>query len=131
MTRRADAATTSKPGLVRALGLIDVVAGLWLLSAPFVLCYSHAYPHQRALFNDLIVGALVSMLALLHLLQWNSGRWASRIVVFLGLWLLFAPIAFGYHRDPTIGSTALINDVITGIVLLAGASLSLAGSKDE
>ena len=77
MTRRADAATTSKPGLLRALGLIDVVAGLWLLSAPFVLGYPHAYPHQRALFNDLIVGALVSMLAVLHLLQWNSGRWAS------------------------------------------------------
>ncbi len=72
MIRRAGAATTSTPGLVRALGLIDVVAGLWLLSAPFVLGYPHTYPHQRALFNDLILGALVSMLAVLHLVQWNT-----------------------------------------------------------
>ncbi len=58
MTRRADAATTSTPGLLRALGLIDVVAGLWLLSAPFVLGYPHAYPHQRALFNGNCSGPL-------------------------------------------------------------------------
>ena len=131
MTRRADAATTSNPGLLRALGLIDVVAGLWLVSAPFVLGYPHAYPHQRALFNDLIVGALVSMLALLHLLQWNSGRWASRIVVFLGLWLLLAPIILNYRLDPTIGSAALVSDIATGVVVLLGAALSLAGSKNE
>ncbi len=131
MTRRADAATTSTPGLVRALGLIDVVAGLWLLSAPFVLGYSHTYPHQRALFNDFVIGALVSMLALLHLVQWNTARWASRGIVGLALWLLLAPIIFNYRLDPTIGSAALVSDVITGIVVLAGASLSLAGSKDE
>jgi len=131
VTRRADAATTSTPGLVRALGLIDVVAGLWLLSAPFVLGYSHTYPHQRALFNDLSVGALVTMLALLHLVQWNTARWASRGVVGFALWLLLAPIIFNYRLDPTIGSAALVSDVITGIVVLAGASLSLAGSKDE
>ncbi len=131
MTRRADAATTSKPGLVRALGLIDVVAGLWLLSAPFVLSYPHTYPHQRALFNDLLVGALVSMLALLHLVQWNSARWASRGIVGFALWLLLAPIIFNYRLDPTIGSAALVSDIATGVVLLLGAALSLAGSKDE
>ena len=131
MTRRADAATTSKPGLLRALGLIDVVAGLWLLSAPFVLGYSHAYPHHRALFNDLVVGVLVSMLAVLHLVQWNSARWASRGIVGFALWLLLAPIIFNYRLDPTIGSAALVSDIATGVVLLAGAALSLAGSKDE
>jgi len=131
MTRRADAATTSTPGLVRALGLIDVVAGLWLLSAPFVLSYSHTYPHQRALFNDLIVGALVTMLAVLHLLQWNTARWASRGIVGFALWLLLAPIIFNYRLDPTIGSAALVSDIATGVVLLLGAALSLAGSKDE
>ena len=131
MTRRAAAATAPKPGLIRVLGLIDVVAGLWLLAAPFVLGYPHAYPHQRALLNDLVIGALVSLLALLHLLQWNNARWASRVVLALGLWLLLAPVVFNYRLDPTISSAAFVSDLATGIVILAGASLSLAGSKDE
>ncbi len=131
MTRRAAAATAPKPGLIRVLGLIDVVAGLWLLSAPFVLGYPHAYPHQRALFNDLVIGALVSMLAVLHWLQWNNARWASRVVLALGLWLLLAPVVFNYRLDPTISSAAFVSDLATGIVILAGSALSLAGSKDE
>jgi len=125
MTRRAAAATAPKPGLIRVLGLIDVVAGLWLLAAPFVLGYPHAYPHQRALLNDLVIGALVSLLALLHLLQWNNARWASRVVLALGLWLLF-----NYRLDPTISSAAFVSDLVTGIVILAGPALSMAASQD-
>lgn len=114
-------------GRLRLLELINLLAGLWLLAAPFALGYPRAYPHQRVLLTDLLVGAVVSSLAFLHLKAWDDARWASRGNLMLGLLLLVFPVLFGYGSDPAI-SHAAYNDVFTGITIIAGASLSLAGS---
>lgn len=112
------------------VGAIDLLAGLWLLAAPFVLGYPRAYPHQRALVTDLLVGALVASLAFLHLRAWDEDRWASRGNLLLGLLLVALPVLFGYGSDPRI-THAVYNDVITGLVIIAGATLSLAGSTSS
>lgn len=117
-------------GRLRVLGLVDLVAGLWLLAAPFVLGYPRTYPDQRAMFVDLVVGALVAFLASLHLLSWSTGRWASRVNVALGLFLAAAPAFLGYTTDPAIRHAG-VNDLVTGLVVVAGAALSLAGSRDR
>ncbi len=114
-------------GRLRLLGLIDLVAGVWLLAAPFALGYPRTYPHQRALITDLLTGALVAGLAFVHLRAWDDDRWASRGNLILGLLLLALPVLFGYGSDPAI-SNAVYNDVITGIIITGGAALSLAGS---
>ena len=50
MTRHAGPATATTPGLVRVLGLIDVAAGLWLLSESHLCC--HTFPESGyAAFN--------------------------------------------------------------------------------
>jgi len=122
--------TTRQGGRLRLLGLIELAAGLWLLAAPFVLNYPRYHPNQRALVVDLLIGALVAMLATTHLLNWDSGRWASRSNVALGLFLSAAPAFLGYTTDPDI-KHAGVNDLVTGVVIVAGAALSLAGSTDQ
>lgn len=122
--------TSTRPGgRLRALGLIELAAGLWLLAAPFVLNYPRHHPNQRALVIDLLVGALVAMLATTHLLSWDNARWASRVDLALGLFLAAAPAFLGYTTDPDIRHAG-VNDLVTGLVIVAGAALSLAGSTD-
>lgn len=119
-----------RPGAVRLLGLIDLAAGCWLLAAPFVLSYPTTYPHFQALLNDITVGVLVVLLTVVHMLSWNTLRTAARGVLLLGLWLLVAPVAFNYHEVSSVGYPPLVNDLVTGVVLLAGSGLSLAASSD-
>lgn len=122
--------TTREGGKLRVLGLLELAAGLWLLAAPFVLGYPRYHPHQRAIPVDLLVGALVAMLAVLHLLNWDTARWASRVDLVLGLALAAAPAVLGYGSDPAI-RRAVANDLVTGAVIVVGAGLSLAGSRDR
>lgn len=118
---------TREGGRLRLLGLLELVAGLWLLCAPFVLDYPRYHPHQRAIVVDLAVGFVVTLASVLHLMAWDSARWASRIVLLLGLFLAAVPAFLGYGSDPAIHSAG-VNDLVTGIVLVIGAALALAGS---
>ncbi len=122
-------ATTSprEGGRLRLLAVVQLAAGLWLLAAPFVLGYPRSHPHWRALVVDLVVGALVLGLSTYHLLNWESGRGATRLVLLLGMFLVVVPVFFGYNADPTLG-VALRNDLVTGTVVIAGAVLGLVGS---
>lgn len=128
--RRTTPTRAREGGRLRLLGLIELAAGLWLLAAPFVLGYPRYHPHQRAIFVDLIVGALVAMLSVLHLLSWDSARWTSRVVLALGLVLAATPAFLGYGSDPAIRHAG-VNDLVTGIVIVIGAALALAGSTDR
>ena len=113
---------------LRVLSLINTSAGIWLLGAPFVLSLPHVYPHQLAFLSSLAVGAVVMPLSVLHGLQWESARRASRINLSLGLLLAASPLFFGYHYPNGAGRAATINAVVTGAVIVAGAALCLAGS---
>ena len=112
----------------RVLGGIGMLAGAWLLAAPFVLGYPHHYPREPALANDLVIGVLVLTLSAAHTGRWQTNRWASRGVLVLGLWLLLAPGVLGYWHRLMV---AVASDMITGAVVVAGALLSLAASTDD
>jgi hypothetical protein len=116
---------------LRVLALVDVAAGVWLLAAPFVLDLPRQYPHQLAFLSSLAVGAAVLLLSALHFLQWQMARGASRINIALGLFLIASPVFFGYSRFEGAGHPATVNAVLTGIVIVAGAALCLAGSTGD
>ncbi len=48
--------------VTRSLRVVNVLTGLWLLAAPWVLGYEYALP----IINDMVVGALVIILALVE-----------------------------------------------------------------
>ncbi len=54
------AALSNQEGTDRALDWINVVLGVWLIIAPFVLSYTFV---TAALWNDIIVGIVVVVLA--------------------------------------------------------------------
>ena len=113
---------------LRVLACISLLTSLWLLSAPFALGYPSAYPGVRSRGIDLLVGFLGLCLAGFHALNWRTGRWGSKGVLYLGLFLLAAPTILGYFHKADLHPAAA-NDMICGALLVIGAMLSLAGSE--
>lgn len=82
----------------------------WLVAAPFVIGSIGA-----PFWNDLLVGLLA---AVVRLLGWRENRpwWA---LLPFGIWLLAAPFLLGY----TGLTAALVNDLVTGFLLVLAAAL--------
>jgi SPW repeat-containing protein len=92
--------------LVGAAGL-NVLAGIWLIIAPFVLGYSSGDPY----WNDIVFGAIVAVLAAVRALGAYRQVWMSWLNMLIGAWLF----ASAFWLDQT--ATAAWNDVILGIVV--------------
>lgn len=90
---------------------LALVAGLWLVAAPFVLGYG-----GTARWNDVVVGAVVAATGLARAAAPRSRPWLSVLGAALGAWLIVAPFALGYSGT---APEAVGNDVIMGIVIVA------------
>jgi hypothetical protein len=102
----------------------NILAGVWLLLAPLALDYSDV---PEALWNDVIIGATVAILALVRVgnpLQYEGISWTNFV---LGGWLVIAPFALGYGD---VGD-AVADDITVGIIVLALAAWSALASRNE
>ncbi|SDD35837.1 SPW repeat protein [Actinokineospora iranica] len=108
-------------------GLV-LLAGVWLIIAPFAL----GYPTGSPFWNDIVVGGVVAALALVRVALPRSVAWLSLVNAALGFWLIAAPFALG-HPDTAPASVG--NDVVVGvlIVVLSGTSalLTFAARADR
>jgi hypothetical protein len=95
----------------QGVGIINLVAGMWLIISPFLLGYS-----EGATTNSVIVGIAVSALAIIRLAM-SRDAWTGWLVAAMGLWLIIAPFIFGF-TEPAV----LWNEIIVGIII-AGLSL--------
>lgn len=109
---------------------INVLLGLWLVIAPFLLGYSGL---TAALWNDVAVGALIAILAGIRTakpLQQEGISWTN---VVLGAWLIVAPFVLGYGaaqaQPGSATGAALSNDIIVGLLVVVLASWSGFASK--
>lgn len=106
---RSDVATASG---------LNVLAGIWLIIAPFVLGYHGSDP----IWNDVVFGAIVAVLALVRVSGAYRASALSWINALIGVWLFIS--AFWLDKS----STAATNDIILGIIVfvlgLASASAS-------
>ncbi len=86
---------------------LNVLAGIWLIIAPWVLGYSARDPR----WNDVVFGIIVAVLALIRVSGAYRADFLSWINALIGVWLFVA--AF------TIDHTAVAswNDVILGIIV--------------
>jgi hypothetical protein len=120
----------------------DLLAGLWLLVAPFVLGYAELL---GPLWNDVIIGAVIAVVAVLRIGTGLSERALSRALAMLGSWLIVAPFVLGYASVETevargaaatangalvtiLAETASGNDVLVGIAVLVLAARSAAAA---
>jgi hypothetical protein len=116
--RIGSAAPTSPPprrDQLAALSGLTLLAGIWLIIAPFVLGYSGGDP----IWNDVVFGAIVAVFGLAGLAGlFRRMPLVGWLISLIGAWLF----ASAFWLDA--GSAAQTNDVIFGIVVFV---LGLAG----
>jgi|GEM_PF-321820 len=106
---------------------LNVIAGIWLIIAPWVLGYSGADPR----WNDVVFGIIVGILALTRVTGAYREEWLSWINALIGVWLFIA----GFTIDHT--GAAIWNDIILGIIVFvlaigsAEATASLFSRRRE
>ncbi|MEX1016863.1 MAG: vitamin K epoxide reductase family protein [Phycisphaeraceae bacterium] len=89
--------------------------GVWLIGSPASL----GYAWTATGWSEWVSGALAGVLGVvaIHPRRW----WASWALCALGVWLLFAPLAFG-----TVHAAAYLNSTLSGILLVG---LSVIGTR--
>lgn len=94
----------------RTAGL-NVLLGLWLVVAPFLLTTTTA-----GLWNDVLMGLGIATFAGYNYYRTTQGTevslGSSATVAIIGVWLIFAPFVLG-----GITGAALLNDVTVGVVV--------------
>lgn len=95
----------------------NVVMGLWLIVAPFVLGFTGS---NTAQWNHIIVGAAVLVLAAVRAFDPDERMSISWVNVALGLWMIVAPFVLGY----TSVNAAQNSSIISGVIILALAAFS-------
>lgn len=85
----------------------NMIFGAWLLAAPSTL----GYEEPAMIWNDVISGSVIVVTSLLVLRpRFDLARW---VLCAVGLWLLFAPLAF-WTRDPSAYAT----DILIGALVI-------------
>ncbi len=112
------ATTLQRQSDVHAGGIINFLAGIWLILAPFILAYSSV---RSALWNDIILGALILVFAAVGMSA-NNISWSRWLNLLFGIWVFFAPFILSYSAT----GRALWNDIILGLIVVI---MSLFGSR--
>ena len=86
---------------------LNVIAGIWLIIAPWVLGYAHGDPR----WNDVVFGIVVTTFALVRVSGAYRDSGLSILNALVGVWLFIA--AFTIDQSSTAGA----NDVILGVVV--------------
>jgi SPW repeat len=108
-----------RSAVVTASGL-NLLAGIWLIIAPFVLGYRSGDP----VWNDVVFGAIVALIALVRISGAYRATELSWVNALIGVWIFVS--AFWLDQS----STAAVNDLILGaIVFLLG--LASASASEE
>jgi hypothetical protein len=100
----------------------NIVAGIWLMIAPYFFC-----PQAVIRWNDAIVGVLLIVLATLRYVHPLHRFWMSWLNAFLGIWLTASPFLLGcQHIAPQVNDTTL-----GFIVFVAGAVSASVRSENR
>jgi hypothetical protein len=86
---------------------LNVLAGIWLIIAPWVLNYSGRDPR----WNDVVFGIVVLVFAGMRVVGAYRAAWLSWLNALIGAWLFVA----AFTIDHT--TTAATNDIILGIIV--------------
>src|SRR5262245_44257248 len=100
--------------------MVTFLAGVWLVVAPLVLAYhedGYDFGGFAGDWNELSIGCLVMVFATARALMVRHLSWLTVPNIVSGAWLIVAPFVLGYGAE----SEAVLNDVITGVVVLVSA----------
>src|ERR1051326_5016395 len=92
---------------------VNVLLGIWVIISPFVVQFARL---PAAMWNNVIVGIVIAILALIHSSIPRQAGWSWANVI-LGIWLIISPFALG-----AMTTAILWNNIILGIVIAIVAS---------
>lgn len=107
-------------GRVYTAGIINILAGVWLIISPYVLGFS---AFQAATTNSVILGIIIAAMAIVRMSIARS-TWASWANVILGVWLLVSPFLLLYFDLLTPTWNSIVLGLI--VVVFAGWNTRLA-----
>lgn len=111
--------TRTAPTTSTWISVLNVLAGIWLIIAPFVLLYGNS----TALINDIVLGIVIAVFALIRaFVPGFQTVWLSWLNALWGIWLVVGSFILAY------AGLARTNDIILGIIVfvlgLCSASVS-------
>ena len=92
---------------------VNGVLGIWLIIAAFI----RSNP-TFGLWNNLIIGILVAIFALLYI---GKGRWQGWLSLILGLWIIIS----GLIPQLRSGNAYFWNNLIAGILIAIGGFMAI------
>jgi hypothetical protein len=107
-------------GSVRVASGLNLLAGIWLIIAPFVLGYRDGDPY----WNDIVFGAIVAVLAFTRLAGALRQSWLSYLNVLIGIWVFVS----AFWLDSS--GQAIWNDIILGVIVFVLGLISATSSDD-
>jgi len=105
---------------VMAASGLNVLAGIWLIVAPFVLGYGGGDPY----WNDIVFGAITGLIALSRVAGLHRQSWLSWVNALIGVWIFVS----AFWLDAT--STAATNDIVLGAIVFVLAIVSATASGE-
>jgi predicted signal transduction protein with EAL and GGDEF domain len=114
-------ANSNAKSSARTASGLNLLAGAWLIIAPWALGYSQV---SAAVWNDVIVGATIVILAGIRTATPDRYTGVSWTNVVLGVWLLVAPFILVYSA----GGAPVWNDIIVGILVVSLGWVSAANT---
>jgi SPW repeat len=99
---------------------LNLLAGIWLIIAPFVLGYRNGDPY----WNDIVFGAIVALCALARLSGAYRAEWLSWLNALIGVWIFVS----AFWLDST--ARAGWNDIILGVIVFVLALISATARGD-
>jgi SPW repeat len=106
---------------VKGASGLNVLAGIWLIIAPWVLGYSVADPR----WNDVIFGIIVGIFGLTRVLGAYRESWLSWLNALIGVWIFIA----AFTIDST--GTASVNDIVLGVIVFVLGIWSASASESR
>lgn len=92
----------------------NLILGLWLVLSPWLLGFSGT---PAALWNALLIGVAVGLMALLHLR--DGPMWEEWVKVILGVWLILSPWVLGFSGVANAMWNAVIVGLLVGVLALS------------
>lgn len=102
---------------------VMLVFGIWLFISPFALQYTSFTAASS--WNSYILGVAVTAVAVIALAV--PHLWEEWVNFVLGIWIVIAPWALGFHAE----NAATINHVILGVVIAVDALWAMASRSAQ
>jgi hypothetical protein len=111
----------SDVSVTRAVSVLNLIAGIWLIISPFILGFSGV---PAALWSAVVVGVIVLVFSWIRAANPNRYMALSGLNLLLGFWSIVSPYLLRFSGL----STPTANAVILGAIVLVLAIWSIATS---